>query len=100
MKQSHLKGSYYGRLKKEHCRILLDKSTNEIFRLIRGVSLPYHGAFLDNIKILRASVVKNDAKNYLLEKYKDNGVYFSQTDGNLLRLNDGVLIIEKFYIIK
>jgi len=100
IKQSHLKGSYYGRLRKEDCRISIDKSTNEIFRLIRGVSLPYHGAFFNNIKIFQASIAENDIKDYLMEKYKVNGLYFTENDINFLRLRDGILLIKKFDQIK
>ena len=91
-----LKGSYFGKLRKENCRIILDKSTDEVYRLIRGVSLPYHGAFLDDIKIYRASIAKGKLKESLLSKYKNNGIYFTKSDGNLLRLMDGVLIIDKY----
>lgn len=96
LRQSHIKGSYFGRLQIEHCKIKLDQSKDEIFRLIRGVSLPYYGAFINDIKIFRVSIVNNETNNYLMENYKELGIYFTEKDGNFLRLKDGILLIDKF----
>ena len=56
IKQSHLKGLYYGKLKIEDCQIDLSRTTIEVMRLIQGVSRPYYGARLNNHIIWNAHI--------------------------------------------
>ena len=100
IKQSHLTGSYFGKLKEYECQILLDKSKNDIFNLIRGVSKPYFGAYIDNLRIWKAHLANTEE----LIKLKHNGdlkigINHINELGYILVLNDGILIIDKYETI-
>lgn len=95
IEQSHLKGSCYGRLKKEDCKIDLTKSYNQILNLIRGVSKPYYGSFIDDTIIWKARIADDKEDNYRRIKNNKVGLYFAEKK-LILNLVDGALIIEKF----
>ena len=97
--QSNLKGSYFGKLQKNDCAIKLNMSCKEVINLIKGVSKPYFGAFIDNIIIWKAHVLDNKENN------KPNlssqlGLHFSNSLGFYICLNDGIIIIDKYEIIE
>lgn len=96
VKMSPEAGSYYGKLKKEDCRIFLTKTRSEILNLIKGVSLPYFGAFINDTIIWRARLANDEENQDILKDYDQNGVYDSSKYGKILRLMDGGLIIEKY----
>lgn len=60
--QRKLKGSYYGKLREEDCRICPEEGVHRAYNLIRGVSLPYMGARLDNKIIYRAHIMRPGEK--------------------------------------
>ena len=96
VKLSGLSGSYYGKLKTEQCQINLNADCQSVYNLIRGVSLPYHGAQIDNIIIWRAHYPHSDVTKKITEKYHTHGVYLRTEFGDFLKLTDGVLIIDKY----
>jgi methionyl-tRNA formyltransferase len=97
MKQSHLKGTYYGKLKREQCKIDLSQSRNRIINLIRGVSKPYYGAYLDDIIIWKARIANKFEDDYFRKNSEDKiGLNFSDPGRPYLFLKDGSIIIEKY----
>ena len=101
MKQSHLKGSYYGKLKKEQCRIDLSKSRDQIMNLIRGVSKPYYGAYLEDIIIWKARFADKIEFDNFRKNFKNKiGLNFSKDNKPYLFLKDGGIVIEKYEKIK
>lgn len=96
VKQSALEGSYYDKLKTQQCQIKLTAGCQSAYNLIKGVSLPYHGAQFSNIIILKAHYPDSDVTKSIVDKYRTNGVYMQTDFGNFLRLPDGVLIIDKY----
>lgn len=82
-------GSYYGKLCLEQCEIQISKGIKHAYNLIRGVSKPYYGAYLDyeneNIIIWRAEIVSDKQEtvpgNFITKKGKK---YLSFSDGTLL----------------
>lgn len=93
--QSHLVGSYYGRLTDEQCLIDVSKSAKEVLNLIKGVSFPYRGARCYNYRIFEAYLGNNDDFKKVKEQFPTNGIYCGTGFGNIIKLSDGFLIIKK-----
>lgn len=93
-KQSHLRGSYYGKLTKDECRISLASTVKEAYALIRAVSMPYYGAWIDDTIIWKAHV----AEANICEQISDLSMDLHTTDGFglVLMLKDGLLLIDKY----
>ncbi len=90
--------SYFGPLKKSDRQIDISKTTNEVYNLIRAVSLPYKGAFYKNYIFWTAEITDDQA---LKNKYAETGVYLEEADDRIIvRLKDGILISEDFEINK
>ena len=98
IKQSTKTGSYYGKLKEEHCKISIDGCCIQAINLIRAVSKPYRGAFIDNLIIWKAHIANNSENSKLLG-YSNIGLHFSREIGYFINLKDGKIIIDKFEII-
>jgi methionyl-tRNA formyltransferase len=99
IKQDLTRVSYFGPLKKNDRRIDLTKSKQEVYRLIRAVSLPYKGAFYNNYTIWVAKIPDLKRETELKTKYPDVGVYFSnKEDEVIIRLSDGILLSDDFEI--
>lgn len=96
IKQRNKPGSYYGRLKPEHCQISMESTKDEAFNLIKGVSMPYYGARYENTIIWRAHVPDDETEYILNRKYRNMGIYTDTDQGSFLRLKDGFLIIDKY----
>jgi len=94
IKQSFLEGSYYGKLKKDQCQISLESSCSQTMNLIRGVSKPYFGAFIDDLIIWRAHIA-NEIESKKLISFSKLGLNFSKEIGLFLKLKDGDIIIDK-----
>lgn len=98
--QRHLSGSYYGKLKSEQCMIDIDSTVQHIYNLIRGVSMPYHGAQFDNVIIWRAHKPDDDLANQI---HLPSGLYLNCNllgdTKDLLILKDGYLLIDKYQFI-
>lgn len=94
IKQSSLKGSYFGRLKKNDCIIKDNMRTIDVYNLIRGVSFPYFGARIENYIIWKASIIEASNIVFYEPKNKKFGIV---TSGNnkFIILHDGMLKIEK-----
>ena len=95
IEQKGLVGSYYGRLREEQCRISKDMSIQETYNLVRGVSLPYQGASYEDIVIYRGHVNMDTEIDYKFRERGD-GLFEDANLGMLLKLNGGILIIDKF----
>lgn len=95
IKQSHLKGSYYGRLTTEQCQIDINESMHKVYALIRGVSMPYHGAQLGNLIIWRAHPADSATMQILMKEYPQVGMYELSEGKSFLRLKDGILFLDK-----
>jgi len=95
IKQSHLPGSYYHKLKRKECEILDDFDIQKAFAYIRAFSKPYFGAYYDNLIIWRAHI---PAESTSLEIKKNNTIIgvSSYNENYILILKDGVLIIDKW----
>jgi len=94
--QRNYKGSYYGKLKVEHCTVNLDGTISSAYNLIKGVSFPYYGARCYGIIIWKAHLADFILSNEIMNKYNINGVFLDSQFGDILRLNDGILIIDKY----
>lgn len=94
LKQSDLKGSYYGRLRKSNCIITENMDTIAAYNLIRGVSFPYFGARVENYIIWKAKIIDYDKSTIFGSEEKKFGVVTLGND-KYIRLFDGVLKIEK-----
>jgi methionyl-tRNA formyltransferase len=90
IKQSHLKESYYGKLKESDCNININGSYINAYNLIKGVSFPYLGAKLNNITIWKANPV--DIKDFINFQ---NGIVVLENGEKFIKFKDGVLRIIK-----
>ena len=96
IKQNHLVGSYYGRLKESHCIININNGYIEAYNLIRGVSMPYYGAKFVDFRIWKASIADKKMNYQIQQKFTTNGIYFDSKLGDFIKFADGSLIIEKY----
>lgn len=100
VKQNLCIGNYYGKVKPMDCMINIDSSILAAYNLIRGVSMPYHGAEYCNIIIWTAHIFDRDTHMEISKKYINNGIYMDTEFGNFLRFSDGTLAIDKFKFIR
>ncbi len=89
IEQNKVEGSYYGKLRPSQCRMNLEGSIKNAYNLIRGVSMPYHGAYIANEKsvfiIWKAEIISNRALSKVGEiEMKNNQQFLSFHDGTLL----------------
>ena len=91
IKQSHLEGSYYGRLTEEDCQIDINGTVQQAYNLIRGVSMPYHGAQIGNIVVWKAHFYEGSDTHSL-----PIGVHLESPIGNVIKFKDGILFIDKY----
>lgn len=99
VKQDLAQVSYFGPLKKAHREIDLSRSKVEVYNLVRGVSLPYKGAFYKNYTIWTVNKPGTLKEEELKNKYTDAGFYFdAATDEIIIRLKDGFLVSDDFEI--
>lgn len=99
IKQDLNRASYFGPLKKNDRRIDLTKSKQEVYRLIRAVSLPYRGAFYNNYTIWVAKIPDSAKETELETKYPDVGFYFNEDEKEIIiRLSDGILLSDDFEV--
>jgi methionyl-tRNA formyltransferase len=96
IEQTKREGSYYGKLKDEHCQIDLNKGHLENYNLIRGVSRPYFGAKIHNFRIWKASIASRDLNALIESRYSKCDLYFDEDFGAFIKLNDGSLLVEKY----
>lgn len=88
--------SYFGPLKKSDRQLDLSKTAEEVYNLIRAVSLPYKGAFYKNYTFWTAEITDDQG---LKNKYIETGVYLEEAEDRIIvRLKDGLLISEDFEI--
>jgi methionyl-tRNA formyltransferase len=98
--QQQSNASYFGKLKKTDFEIDVHKSKEEIYNLIRAVSLPYNGAVLDKYKVWSARVPDHQEEERLLKKFKEERfLKDSAQDLLIIRANNGLLISDDFEII-
>lgn len=96
-KQDLANVSYFGPLKKSDREIDLTRSVQDVYNLIRAVSLPYKGAFYKNYTIWAAEIPKQSED--LENKYISQGFYFDKvSDKVILKLKDGFLLSDDFEI--
>ncbi len=94
IKQSHLAGSYYGKLKKRECEINLEMSCLDAYNLIRAVSFPYYGARYNDLIVWKARVVDKDKIPNVEMIDKTLGLVEIKNE-KYIQFKDGVLNIEK-----
>ena len=98
IKQDLSQLSYFGPLKKSDREIDLSKTGEDVYNLIRAVSLPYKGAFYKNCIFWTSKIADEERLN---EKYKEAGVYFEEAEDRIvIRLKEGILVSEDFEINK
>ncbi|MDR0605455.1 MAG: methionyl-tRNA formyltransferase [Bacteroidales bacterium] len=94
-KQSLTDGSYYGKLKSEQCEISIVQGIKRAYNLIRGVSMPYHGAYIQTkdkmIIIWKAEIISNQPLGKTGEIMTENNKLY-------LPFYDGTLLINKYAI--
>lgn len=95
VKQSSMEGSYYGKLKRHQCQISFNSTCKQVYNLIRGVSKPYFGAYISDIIIWKAHLA-NKYESIELTSYDNKGLNYSHKYGYFLKLNDGLIIVDKF----
>jgi len=88
VKQDKTVGSYYGKLKPTQCKIDTHGSVKNAYNLIRGVSMPYHGAYIemdDAFFIIWKAEVISETPLAEIGKVdiKDHRQYLSFHDGTL-----------------
>lgn len=99
-KQSENNISYFGPLKKKDREININASKNEVFNLIRAVSMPYEGAFYGKYTIWTSDFIDKSKEEQLMKTYPENGIFGEEKNEELIiRLYDGVLISDDFEII-
>lgn len=81
IKQKHLKGSYFGKLKDEQCIINPHGTVKEAYNLVRGVSLPYFGAKYKDYRVYRAHI-----------KTIDEDTVGKKT----IAFKDGILVVDQY----
>ena len=91
-------GRYYGKLKEEQCRFKLTDNCSYVYNLIRGVSMPYHGAEINNILLWKVHYPDAVTQSRIMGNYTTNGIYRNTEYGDFLRLSDGVLLIDKYQL--
>ncbi len=96
-KQDLSQVSYFGPLKKSDREISLSATKQQVYNLIRAVSLPYKGAFYENYTIWAAEIPGSAKEEELRGKYTGTGVYFDEAaDEIIIRLNDGFIVSDDF----
>jgi len=97
VKQDLAKASYFGPLKKADRQINMSMTKDEVYKLIRAVSLPYQGAFYKNYTIWTVFLPDSSTEAQLHNKYSEMGFYYDKTSHELIiRLKDGFLISDDF----
>jgi methionyl-tRNA formyltransferase len=100
MKQDIQEGSYYGRLKESQCKIVITNGIASAYNLIRGVSMPYFGAELEGYKIWKSRKADNNISNKIQDEFYRLGIHLGTEFGDFIKFEDGVLIIDKYNVIK
>lgn len=98
-KQSHLPGSYFGRLTVEQCQIDLNDTVAKVYNLIRGISMPYHGAQLGDVIIWKAHPIDVVTARTLMNEHRQVGLYEDAAQKTFLRLKDGILILDRIQFL-
>ncbi len=95
IKQSHLEGSYFGKLKLNQCLLKREMSKFDAYNLVRGVSFPYFGARFDNSIIWKATIVDNDKiLNFDADENFDRIIQHESEA--FIKFADGLLKLEKW----
>ena len=94
--QNKSQEGYYGKLKEEQCLIDLNDGYLNAYNLIRGVSMPYFGAKLNDYRIWKAKLASKKLNDFIQNKYNKNNIYFDEKIGTFIKFSDGSLIIEKY----
>lgn len=89
-------GSYYPKLKRKDTEIDLSKNKYDIYNLIRGVSYPYMGAHYMKFIIWSAKYLPLDEEASYLMQYPIPGFYKISDEEAILRVCDGVLLIDDY----
>ena len=76
IEQHDLKGRYYDKLLLSHCELKSDMSVADAYALVRGVSLPYNGAWYGDMIVYRAHIMQDN------EETKNPVIHFK--DGDLV----------------
>jgi methionyl-tRNA formyltransferase len=96
-KQDLAQVSYFGPLKKADREISLSATKQQVYNLIRAVSLPYKGAYYKNYTIWAAEMAGEERESELREKYPDTGFYFDEAaDEVIISLKDGFVLSDDF----
>ena len=93
--QNKREGSYYGKLRPEQCKIDLSGSMFNAYNLIRGVSMPYQGAFIENEQ---GRIIIWKAEIYCDYPMTPTGIIENRQGNFYLSFNDGTLLIKKHEI--
>lgn len=96
VKQNHLYGRYYNKLKLEDCYITANFDAYSAYNLIRAVSTPYFGARFYDYIIWKARVGNESIFNVLSAKYAKKKINFDADMGYFILFDNSVLLLDKF----
>ena len=72
--QKELQGRYYGKLKPEQCVVDLSGSVHDAYAMVRGLSMPYHGAVIGDKIVYRAHVERLGTPSNNAVDFKDGAL--------------------------
>ena len=98
IKQDLSKGSIYGKFKSKQAEITSNKTKMYAYNLIRAISKPYMGAYYEKYRIWKAHLPGSE-EDLLMSEHPEIGFYIKEEGNALLRLDDGVLIIDDYQLI-
>ncbi len=87
--------SYFHRIREDDMRITVEMRADHAYGMIRAFSLPYAGAWIDNLRLIRAKPLLYDEFDYLVRRDPVRGIK-SRDNRLYLVLNDGALEITKW----
>lgn len=99
-KQKTTGESYFGAIKIKDREININASKQEVYNLVRAVSMPYEGAFFDKFTIWTTVFVNETKEQQLMKTYPENGIFEDkEKEEVIIRLNDGILISDDYEIL-
>ena len=87
--------SYFHKIQEDNMRITLEMSVDRAYGMVRAFSLPYAGAWMDNLRFFKAHPLSIDKFESFVRHRRTPGIQI-HGDRLFLVLNDGALEITKW----
>jgi methionyl-tRNA formyltransferase len=94
-KQSYYESSYFHRVTEKNMQVNILMAADRVYAMIRAFSLPYAGAWIDNLRLIRARLISLDELNNFFHLKPEKGIRWKNNIPYLI-LNDGALEITKW----